>query len=297
MRYGIIDIGSNTIRGVVYQVRGRMAAKIEDKLVRSHMLNETVDSKLSDDGISRLIAVLNKFKYMMKDSQCQLIRCFATASLRELDNKEDIIAIVREAVGITINVLSGNEEADYDFYAMRRSVAEEYVIGIDLGGGSCQLFQFDKEKILSSDSLKIGSNRLKLEFVKGNLPTHQEREKISLFVKREIAHIKNIFGTKYAYAMGGTAKTALKLFNKLNNQADNNYISVENLDSLCRLSEENPEKIFKIFTSLAKSRADVIIPGIIILRSICSALEIDGIFILSSSICDGYFSKMMRERN
>ena len=77
MRYGIIDIGTNTIRGVAYERKGE---KTEDKLVRSHILQETADGCLSENGINRLIVVINKLVQILRSAECEKIGCFATSS-------------------------------------------------------------------------------------------------------------------------------------------------------------------------------------------------------------------------
>ena len=171
MRYGIIDIGSNTIRGVAYQTEGNKAVKIEDKLVRSHILRETVDNVLSENGVSRLIAVINKLGYVLRKAGCRVIGCFATSALRGVQNIEEVRELVRETTGVDIEVLSGAEEAECDFIALRANVPERNAIGLDLGGGSCQVVQFENNRILFSKSYDIGSGRLRRICVSGNLPT------------------------------------------------------------------------------------------------------------------------------
>jgi len=297
MRYGVIDIGSNTIRGVAYHTEENRALKIEDKLVRSHILQETVGGVLTENGENRLIAILNKLKYVLRKVGCKEIKCFATSAMRDLENIEEVKQLLLEATGIEIEVLSGADEAQCDFVAMRANIPEHSAIGIDLGGGSCQIIQFEYNRLLFSESYNIGTGRLKDRLVKGNLPTQEERSKLEFIVKNAISEVSNMFGTRYLYVMGGTAKAALKLSNKLNNiDENNNYLAVDKMDKLCKSIDADPDKMLEIFYNIVKNRADTVMPGIVILRKICDMLEVDGVYVLSCSVRDGYFAKVMKEK-
>lgn len=294
MRYGIIDVGSNTIRGVAYETEGNRAVKVEDKLVKSHILDSIENNSLNKSGLELLIVVLNKLRELLFAADCKVVHCFATASLRGLDNIEDIKRNVYETTGIIVDVLSGDEEAECDFIALRSSIPERSAIGIDLGGGSCQLMQFERDKLLYSNSFDIGSRRLKNRFVSGRLPTAQERKDIEFYVRNALAGTFNLFGSRYIYAMGGTAKSTLRLHNCMTISAgDGGFISIEKIDKLFRLVDSDPDKMYDIFTRVVKKRADTIVPGIMILRTICDFLDVEGFYVLKCSVRDGYLTKII----
>ena len=296
MRYGVIDIGTNTIRGVAYEERERQIVKTEDKLVRSHILRETVNGKLSESGIHRLVAVLSKLTYILKDAGCTKIECFATSALREAKNRDEVIEVVKEAANTEIKILSGAEEAECDFAALRANVPERNAAGIDLGGGSCQIIQFEQNKLLKSESYNIGSNRVRLNIVSGNIPTAEERKKIDFYVRNELMGITNIFGVRYIYAMGGTAKAALKLYSALTNTAcSDRFLSVGMMDRLCVCADKEPERMFDVYSQIAKTHADTVIPGVVILRTVCDMMSAEGVYIMKCGVREGYLAKMLKE--
>lgn len=295
MRYGVIDIGSNTIRGVAYNTDGRRAEKIADKLVRSHILTETYNNVLSENGITRLVAVLNKLGHVLRELECDKIRYFATSAIRELDNAQEVKNAVLEAAGIEIDILDRECEAQCDFAALRANIPEHSAIGLDLGGGSCQIVQFEADRLLFSASYPIGANRMKQRFVADRLPVHEERKKISFCVRNEIIEIDNLFGSRYLYAMGGTAKAALKLHYTLdNNHSRDGFVSCENMDKLCRLCEKEPDMMYEMLARLVKNNAETVIPGIIVLRELCYLLDADGFYALECSVRDGYLMNMLK---
>lgn len=298
MLYGVIDIGSNTIRCAAYKAEENKIVKTEDKLVKSHILDSIVNNSLSKSGLERLIAVLNKLYGVLLASGCDSIRCFATSALRGLENTSDIQKYVFETTGIDIDILSGEDEAKCDFAALRNNIAERSAIGIDLGGGSCQLLQFEHNKLLDSKSFDIGSRRMQKMFVSGNLPTAEERKKIAFYVRNELAGTFNLFGSRYIYAIGGTAKNALKLQRRLSNSVrGDGFLSNEKIDKLFRIIDSSPDKMYEIFTNIIKSRADTIIPGMTVLRTICDFLDVEGFYVLQCSVREGYLAKILDNDN
>ncbi|MBR4173507.1 MAG: hypothetical protein IKR46_03955 [Clostridia bacterium] len=298
MNYGIIDIGSNTIRGVAYSVEGNRAVKTEDKLVRSHILRETKNGKLSENGINRLVAVLSKLRYILKKARCSEIYCFGTSAMRGIENIDEVKQVIYDTTTLSIDALSGKEEAECDFVALRANIAERSAIGIDLGGGSCQIIQFERNNILFSDSYDIGSNRVRREIVKNNIPTDEEQKKIAAYVRNRVIEHQNMIGHRYIYVMGGTAKAAVKIYKSLFGAASTDtYLSIENMEKICSIAREDSEKMYEFFTRVVKNRADTVIPGIIVLKTVCELFDVDGIYVLSCTMRDGYFTKLMKEKS
>lgn len=292
MRCGVIDIGTNTVRCVVYEEDGENFVKAEDKLVRSHLLRETENGRLTEAGINRLIVVINKLEQFFREARCDKNGCFATAAMRELENGEEVTEAVLKATGVDIKILSGKEEAEYDFAALRSSVAERNAAGLDLGGGSCQVIQFDGNRLLQSESYNFGSNKVKMRFVSGDLPTPEERRRIEFAVRNEAAGIRNLFGVRYLYAMGGSAKAALGLYQMLTNaDCADKFLSVEMLERLCRFGDGDPERIYEIYSRALKSNADTVIPGAVILKTLCDIMSVSGIYVSSCGVREGYLMK------
>lgn len=295
MLYGIIDIGSNTIRGVVYKHEDKKIQKIEDKLVRSHILRETHNGILSETGINRLIVVLNKLRYVMKKCGCENIECFATSAMRDVENSDEVKEFVLSATGISIDILTEEQEAGYDFIAIRNMVLEHSAVGLDLGGGSGQIVQFEYNRLLRARSYKIGAGRVNKRYVKRNVADGEERKQIEFYVKNMLADEKNIFGTRYIYAMGGSVRAALKIYNFLARKDEkSNFLSVEDMDKILKLTQSAPQKMFECFYEIVKTRAETVVTGIIILKKICEILDVEGIYVLSCSIRDGYLASMIK---
>ena len=105
--YSVIDIGSNTIRLVVYRVDSEgITAILNNKYTAGLAAYIGKDGALSDEGIERLVDVMGKFRDAVELLPGCEVFPFATASLRNVTNREEILRRVKEATGFDIRVLS-----------------------------------------------------------------------------------------------------------------------------------------------------------------------------------------------
>ena len=141
--YSVIDIGSNTIRLVVYRVDSEgITAILNNKYTAGLAAYIGKDGALSDEGIERLVDVMGKFRDAVELLPGCEVFPFATASLRNVTNREEILRRVKEATGFDIRVLSGYEEAMLDYHGAVRSMPGEEGLLVDVGGGSTELVFF-----------------------------------------------------------------------------------------------------------------------------------------------------------
>ncbi len=283
---GIIDIGSNTIRLVIYD---KMKV-ISNYGLTSDILNDTVDGILTSGGIIKLCCVIDFLKE--KANECEIF-AFATFAFRVLKNREEVKKEVFKRTGIEIDILSGEEEAKYDFYGLMSGLPKgESGIGIDLGGGSAQIFKFSKGELEFYYSYPIGCRKLKNKFVKEKVPTIKERESLEKYIKDKLVDFKE--KSNKIYMMGGTAKTAAKLYTFLNGTENIDILKTNNLEGIIRFIEETPEAVMK---NVLKKRYDNIAVGIFIMKVIAEALDAEKIHIKKCGVRDGYLLKRGQEKS
>lgn len=277
---GIIDIGSNTIRLVMYD-KGK---SITAYSLNSEIINDTIEGNLTSSGIVKLCCMIEFLKE--KADGCELY-AFATFAFRILKNREEVKKIVFQKTGIDIDILSGKDEAKYDFYGLMGSMkAGESGIGVDLGGGSAQIFEFCKGELKFHASYPIGCRKLKNRFVKNTFPDENEYIELVNYIKQKLSDIEYKYDK--IYMMGGTAKTAAKLYSFLNCCENVDILNTENLDGLIRFIEETPENVMK---NILKKRYDNITVGIIIMKIIAETFGASEIHIKRCGVRDGYFFK------
>ena len=139
---GVIDIGSNSVRLVVYEGRRPLAdAGVQRKgSVRSRPLDRH-HRQLGGDAVERALAALVRFRSISRILGVKNVRAFATAAVREADDGADFIARAEKACGLRIEVLSGEKEAKLVAQGIMMGFVEPDGIAGDLGGGSLELIE------------------------------------------------------------------------------------------------------------------------------------------------------------
>ena len=110
MRYGIIDVGSNTIRLIIFELKGTEIKIILKEKELSVILSFIQNGNLMEEGLERLLKVLNRFAKICELLGCAEVFCFATASLRKVDNSVYVVSEMKKIVENT-EIITGEQEA------------------------------------------------------------------------------------------------------------------------------------------------------------------------------------------
>ena len=269
-KVGVIDIGSNTIRLVIYEYSftGSQLREVENFKV-SARLRTFLDEHhaLNKKGISLLIDTLRNFRIMIQQYGVTDVFCVATATIRQASNQEDVIQIIKEKTGFTTTLLSEYEESYYGFLAVIHSMNIQEGITIDMGGASTEITYFCNRELVHYQSLPFGSLSLTLQFVKGDLPTHQESLEIGQYIRSQLENLPWLVNKQVPIiAIGGSARNVVQLHQNLitypivgihqYEMAVSELQEVSN--KLTLLSFDQLQKV----EGLSKERADTILPAI-----------------------------------
>lgn len=276
--FGIIDIGSNTVRGVLYKGREKPSAS-GDIVFSSHILSETRGGILSRRGMEDLCRILSEINKFFDKSGCEYIYAFATSAMRDVKNFAEVYQKVKEETGILIDVITGRKEAEYDYLALKTVNSQERGIGVDLGGGSAQVVCFDREGITEWTSVALGAKRVRNLFCRELIPCEEERAKIEEYVYGALVEIKS--RNENIWFMGGTAKAALKAARVLFGAE---YITPAVLENLFDILKNNPPLLKKLFGK----RYDTMPAGICVMKAICGYLGGEEITVTGAGVRDGY---------
>lgn len=280
----LIDIGSNTIRLVVYDGY----KEIENYADYAGLISYVSNGEISPVGIGKIIKALLGMKKRAEALGAESIYAFATASLRDITDKEGLVSFVKDATGIKIEIITGESEAYYDYLGLKKINGIDNGAAFDLGGGSCQVMVFRKGKVEGAVSLPLGGLKLHSEFVKGNIPSMAEREQISEYAKSNVDCFKPFIncGFSHLYAMGGSV-FALDSLAKVYIGEDYRLDS-ETLKQLCTLSEEQ-------ICSVVSKRLKSVIPAAIVMVELLAASGAEEILITPAGVRDGILFSRLSE--
>lgn len=295
MIHAVIDIGSNTVRLSVFKVK----AQAEDPLINLFNEKETVglagykeDKRLTEEGIQSLIEVLKEFKYIIDNfDEITEVTPFATASLRNVENTEEVLARVKEEVGFDILLLSGKEEAEFSFAGAYTTFDKsDRGILLDIGGGSTEIISFKNEKIIDSASLDIGSLSVFKDYVDSLFITREERKVVDDRLL-ELLQAQNMERDNFdfIYALGGSARATLRLYNRIFQEDPlNDMMKTDDLKTLRNymLDLPNREKM-NLILKVKADRIHTLLPGLCILYRLAKYFHAENIKISQRGIREG----------
>lgn len=298
-RHAVIDVGSNTIRTVIYAVD--KAAGIAKPLISERefasIITYVKHRQLNEAGQLQLIKVLKKMSDFCAIANSEAISCFSTASLRDAENLDAVIARVKEETSIEIRPISTAEETFYDYEGLRSLSVAGTGVGLDLGGGSCQLFHYDEAGCHCAGSMKIGCVTLTDEYVDGIFPTKSEAKKIRAKVKRAVRDLsQGVMVPKgtFLYAMGGTARAAARVYAAMQETGAVEKSSVgvqitkDALAEIIDFARHEEKQCIRLLSRVAPARLHTLIPGIIVLRTICKELGAAGLEVVRTGVREGF---------
>lgn len=206
-RIAIIDIGSNSIRMLIYEdFNSSIVPFFNEKAVCELGKNLDKSRKLNKSGKEYAIKVLKRFNEILNVSKINNFQIIATAALREATDAQDFVKEIENIFSTSVKILSGDQEAEYAAEGVKVSFKNVDGLVADLGGGSLELAHVDNNKILEKTSLPLGVLRLLNNplIKKNNLPKYVKK----LF-KDEKWLAKKKF--KNLYLVGGTWRALFKL--------------------------------------------------------------------------------------
>ncbi len=163
----IIDIGSNSVRLVVYAGSERIPSPIfNEKVMAGLGRNVAATGKLGDEAQERALAALRRFRILTRQMGVRRTRVVATAAVREASNGAEFLAMVR-SIGFEPELLSGEDEGVMAGQGVISGIpAADGIVG-DLGGGSLELVDIADGKVIDSVSLPLGVLRIGPLIAKG----------------------------------------------------------------------------------------------------------------------------------
>jgi len=280
-RYAAVDIGSNTLLLLVVEAEaGRLRARRD--LCRFGRLGQGLDrtGRLADEAIERSLAIAREYRAVLdEEAPIDGLVALATQAVREAQNAGELVGPAEAILGVPIQVVSGEREAELVF----RSVVEAFpdlaageVVVVDVGGASTEFIVGRGGAVQSMKSVPIGAVRLSERHLKSDPPTAEEGRALIADIDRELARLALPRGA----ALIGTAGTATTLASVAQNlrvyQADRvqgyRIVRAEVERQLARYLELTvAEK--RHLPGLEPQRADVIAGGAAIYARVANAMD------------------------
>jgi exopolyphosphatase/guanosine-5'-triphosphate,3'-diphosphate pyrophosphatase len=295
-RVAAIDCGTNSIRLLIADITGDNFKEVlrTMEIVR---LGQGVDQNKAfhSDAIDRTLSAVRLFKDQIAGKGVEKIRFCATSATRDATNRNLFIDGVREILGIEVEVIPGEEEAELSFIGATKELRQSDApfLVVDIGGGSTE-FVFGNEKVDFAKSVNIGCVRMSERHLNTQPPSMAQIAQAIVDIDIAItqaAAVVPITTAKTLVAVAGTATTVAAAALELTDY-DRHMIH------LSRISASNVHKVAASFQSMNKDqiaslgfmhpgRVDVITAGSLVLSRIMAAAGASEFVASESDILDG----------
>ncbi len=160
-RVGLIDVGSNTVRFVVFDLEGRLPQPVFNERAFCG-LGDAIGStgKLSLKSQRKARQTIHRFTSLAKQMKVDHLDIFATSAVRDATNGQCLIDAVKEDTSYEMRVLTGEQEALHSGMGVLAGIPDAQGLAGDLGGGSLELAVVKKGRIGKTVSLPLGTLRL-----------------------------------------------------------------------------------------------------------------------------------------
>jgi exopolyphosphatase / guanosine-5'-triphosphate,3'-diphosphate pyrophosphatase len=284
MRVGAIDCGTNSIRLLIADTREEDGRTVLDDLVREMRvvrLGQGVDATgwLAEAALERTFAAADEYARLLEEHGVEHLRFVATSATRDAGNRDVFLAGIRERLGVSPEVITGDEEADLSFLGASAAVPgtdpEDRVLVVDLGGGSTEFVLGNSRGVRAERSMDIGCVRLTERHLGSNPPTPEQQAA----VLRDVDHAVDVVQqsvpldeTTHLVGVAGTITTvtahALGLSGYDPEAIDGTELPAERIDRACRELTAMTRQERAALPYMHPGRVDVIGGGALVWRRI-----------------------------
>jgi exopolyphosphatase/guanosine-5'-triphosphate,3'-diphosphate pyrophosphatase len=291
----VVDIGSNSVRLIVYDGATRAPAPIYNEKVLCG-LGRTIATtgKLAADGVSRALRELRRFRALIDQLEAERVKVIATAAAREAENGAEFIAQAERVLGRHITVLSGTMEAELAALGVVSGIYAADGFAGDLGGGSLELIDVRGGRLSDAVTMPLGGLRL-IDASGGSLKKARE------IVDAEFAKVPWLEkgrGRDF-YAIGGTWRALARLHMTQTNyplSVMHNYrISAEEALKFSALLDHQSQSSLAGIRDISSARRETVPYGALVLERLIKQMKPRSVVISVLGIREGLLYSLLSE--
>ena len=311
MRIAAIDIGTNSIHMVIARSTGAAGFELADREREVVQIGRGSfeSGRLRANAIRRTVEALTRFVNLARRQQVDRILCTATAAVREARNGGSFLEAARESAGITPRVIPPEEEGRLIYLGVKSALRldDRKSLIVDIGGGSAQLVVADRDHLIETRSAPLGALRLTECFLHSDPPTRRDLLRLRRHVRRTaaepLAAVAALKPTRLYGSSGAIhALAALAHHDETGRSLahlNGHIFTRESLKRLLRGIQHLGFSARERLHGLDPQRAEIIVPGAMVLARFLDELEVDEITISDFGVREGlvidYLSSHTRE--
>lgn len=283
----VIDIGSNSVRLVVYEALNRAPTPLfNEKVLCGLGRDVSTKGKLNIESLDRALAALKRYKGLCDVMKVSRIFAIATAASRDASNGAEFIKAASKIIGQDVRILSGGEEAYYAALGVKSGIYKSEGLVGDMGGGSLELVALTQKNIGEGITMPLGGLALQDK-------AEKSLEKAQKIVKDHFKKQKLLIENKATtfYAVGGTFRSLAKLHmaeTKYPLHVIQNYqIDAKTAIEFCKMVLKQPLSQFKHIEDVSNQRQDLLAFGALVLLEILQAGKFETLIVSALGVREG----------
>jgi exopolyphosphatase/guanosine-5'-triphosphate,3'-diphosphate pyrophosphatase len=287
VRRAVIDVGTNSVKLLVADVAGRDVRPVHEESRQTRLGKGFYEThRLQPEPIARTAEAVWEFAEIAREKNASALRVIATSAARDAVNPADLTNAIERASGLKTEIISGAREASWAFQGVTTDpeLARQPLLLLEVGGGSAQFILGRGAKKIFAHSFPLGTVRLLEKFPHGDPPQKSEfaacREWLKKFLRGDVrprlepalANEKKAHGEIQLVGTGGTASLLAGIENKLDRyhraKIERAVLRFEQIVARRKQLWQLPLAERKEIPGLPKSRADVILTGVLIYEAV-----------------------------
>lgn len=289
MRIASIDIGSNTILLLIadYAPDGSLIVVRDEQIIAR--LGKGVDAsrRITAETFTRVLGFLQKLKTTAEANGATNIVASGSSALRDARNGADFVRDVKARIGLDIEILSGQMEAELTYRGavsefLRAPGAQRSYAVLDIGGGSTELTIGEEAAVLRKASLDVGAVRLTERILKTSPPSALAVSQALNEVRSWISTLPRLLPTTRLIGVAGTVTTlaaidlSLPAFDP--KRVSGHFIRLEAIEQIYeQLLKKSVVDMIRTFPQIQLGRADIMLAGVMVLVEALKRFGVRGI--------------------
>lgn len=310
MKYAIIDLGTNTFHLLIIEktsegIKPVFKTQIPAKIGKAG-INQGI---ITDEAIQRAINVLKQFREKIDEYSIDLsqTKAIGTSAVRNAKNAIDFCTTVKKETGITIEVISGDREAELIYRGVRQGIdlGSQISVIMDIGGGSVECIICNASRIFWKQSFEIGGQRLLEQFVLTDPISPSAIQRMNSFFQEQLLPLVNAahqYAPQTLVGSSGSFDTLadMDFMHRCGHLPDPAQTSFE-------ISQEEFKRAYHLLTTqnhdermgipgMIELRVDMIVPGVILIDHVLRSLNIKQIRSSTYALKEGIMEWVIGEK-
>lgn len=294
--FAAIDVGSNEVSLKIYEIlKGSKIRELDQVRQTIELGSETYSNgKISYPMVDELCHILQSFTLKMEEYQVSDYTAYATSALREASNQIVILDQIKLRCGLKIKILSNSEQRFlyYKAITLQESTFQDIIKKgtaiVDVGSGSMQISLFDKESLVSTQNIRLGSIRVRENLSQMEKHTDNFKNLISEYIDHEIiTYIDKFFKEqkiKNIIAVGEQLNEMMRSYKKF---FGTDYLKKSDFNQMYSYLFSKSIENLSENLNISKEEATLALPTAMIYHKVLEKTKAEGMWIPNISLCEG----------